>query len=84
MSAKQKFSDAELLKEVAFNTQSRFVGPSVRACARNFNVAYQSMSERVHRLQKKGLLVLDIDGVRLTQEGEDYVGSVNRITNNAE
>lgn len=79
MAAKQKFSDAELLRSIEQQTYSRFVGPSIRWCAKEFKVAYQSMGERVHRLIGKSLVLLDEDGVRLTQEGEEYVSALRRL-----
>lgn len=80
MAAQQKFSDAQLLQEVRGSVNVVVQGPSVRACARTFGVAYQSMSERIHRLAKKGLIEFDSNGVRLTQAGKDYLNVIDRVS----
>jgi Mn-dependent DtxR family transcriptional regulator len=79
LAAKQKFSDAELMRDVFVSKVRVERGPSIKACARKFGVAYQSMSERVRKLIDKNYIVLTDYGLILTKEGEAYVSAIESI-----
>ena len=68
MSAKRKFSDHALLTFIRDNQRVVTIGPSIKACARRFGVAYQSMGERLSKL-KPDLVTSDDNGVHLTASG---------------
>jgi hypothetical protein len=65
MAGVRKFTDAQLLRFIFEETETIVKGPSIKRAAKNFDVAYQSMSERAHRLVKAGKLQVTANGLVL-------------------